>query len=106
MNNTNYIAFTVNPELRNELLSTNQVSRVVILPIEEELSAHLHRAASKQGLNAYKVLRALVDAYLLVRKSHNEDPMKGLRAMVRSWLKKVRKGQQVNLSKYSAGLAI
>ncbi|MGF6348205.1 hypothetical protein [Variovorax sp. W2I14] len=106
MSNTNYIAFTVNAELRNELLSTNEVSRVVVLPIEEGLSAHLHRAAAKQGLNAYKVLRALVGAYLLVRKSHTEDPMKGLRAMVRSWLKKVRKGQRVNLTRYSTGLAL
>lgn len=102
MKKTNYIAFTIDTNLRNELLSTNECSRAVLLPVDDQLKAQLSITAKAQGLDTFKVLRALTQAYVLVRKSTKENPLKGLRAMVRSWLKKVAKGHAVNLSKYGA----
>lgn len=103
----NYIAFTIDSNLRKELFSTNESGRAVLLPLDESLKSSLTKTAKAQGLDTFKVLRALAKAYILVRKSTLEDPLKGLRAMVRSWLKKIRKGQTVNLAKYeSYGVAI
>lgn len=106
MTKNNYIAFTLKSNIRNELLATNECSRVVLLPIDDQLKFQLASTAQAHGLDTFKVLRALTQAYLLVRKSAQEDPFKGLRAMVRSWLKKVSKGQAVNLSKYATAYGV
>lgn len=98
----NYIAFSINKTARQALFTTTEQTRIVVLPLEEVLQTKLGKAARKLGLNSFIVLRGLVNVYLSVRKSTTEDPIKGLRAMVRTWLMKVKAGKSITFNKSSA----
>jgi hypothetical protein len=91
-NNNDLIVFTLKAEQRDALFQSKVGRTLVVLEAAKDLNNSFESLTKTNKLDPFKVMRKLVSIYLRVRKSATENPYKGLRALLRVWVNRVRSG--------------
>lgn len=89
---TNKIIFSICQQHRLALFASAEGKSTIVLEANSALSRKFESITKAKKLDPFKVMRKLVEIYIRVRKSEQENPHKGLRALLRVWLAKATTG--------------